>query len=75
MSMSDKGPGDDLLAGVSAISKFYYGARAGKREERRVYALCESGDIPAFKMRGIWHLRPSTARKDIERREKGAVSE
>lgn len=67
--MHDKGLGENLLVGVPAIARFYYGESAGKREERRVYGLCESGDIPAFKLKGIWHLRPSTARKDVERRE------
>lgn len=69
------GLGDDLVIGVEAISKFYYGPDAGQKEQRRVYSWCEAGAIPAFKIGRIWHLRPSTARKDIESREQRAVGE
>lgn len=74
-SQGSHGLGDDLVIGVENIAKFYYGPDAGQKEQRRVYGWCEAGAIPSFKIGGIWHLRPSTARKDIERRERRVAGE
>ena len=59
--------GDDTLQGVEEI------ARHIRKTPRQVYHLCETRQIPAFKLGGKWHLRKSTYAADIARREAEAM--
>jgi hypothetical protein len=52
-------PADDTLEGVIEIA-----AHLGKTE-RQVFYLCETGQIPAFKLGKKWHLRKSTYDRHI----------
>jgi hypothetical protein len=45
---------EDTLAGINAIA-----AHIGK-SKRQSYHLCETRQIPAFKLAGKWHMRKST---------------
>lgn len=60
--------GADMLVGVEAIAK------ALRTSTRRAYYLCETRQIPAFKLGGRWHLRPSAYRAHIARLEAGEKS-
>jgi hypothetical protein len=62
MSMSVN-PADDTLQGVKQIA-----AHIGKTERQTVYA-CETGQIPAFKLLGKWHMRKSTYARHLDRLE------
>jgi hypothetical protein len=57
---------DDTHEGVAAIAALI------NKSERQVYYLCETGQIPAFKLGGKWHLRESTYREHLRRLEEQA---
>lgn len=57
----------DMLEGVEQIAAYL------NKSPRKTYYLCETKQIPAFKMGGKWHLRPSAFIKHVERREAEAV--
>ena len=57
----------DILEGVDAIA-----AHIGKRR-RPTYYLCETRQIPAFKLAGKWHMRKSTYAAHIARLEAEAI--
>jgi len=58
---------NDTLEGIDAIAE-----HLGK-PRRRVYYLCETRQIPAFKLGGKWHLRKSTYAAHIARLEAEAI--
>jgi hypothetical protein len=57
----------DTLEGIEAIAGYI-----GK-SQRRVYYLCETRQIPVFKLGGKWHLRKSTYAAHIARLEADAA--
>jgi hypothetical protein len=63
---------EDLLYGAAAIAEFMFG---NKEERRKVYGLIESGALPVFRLGAILCARKSTIVRDVEARERAAVSE
>jgi len=53
----------DMLVGVGQISDHI------EKEKRETYYLCETRQIPAFKLANKWHMRQSTYAAYIARRE------
>ena len=68
--MTEENLADNPLSGVDEIAKYYFGDKAGPREIRRAYWLCESGLIPAFKLLGRSYLRPSATKSQISQLER-----
>jgi len=58
---------DDTMEGIEAIAN-----HIGK-PKRKVYYLAETGQIPAFKLAGKWHMRRSTYEAHITRLEAKAA--
>jgi hypothetical protein len=58
----------DTMEGVKAIAAFL-GKPPGK-----AYYLCETHQIPAFKLAGKWHMRKSTYAAHIGRLEADAIA-
>jgi len=61
--------GADTLFGVEEIAAFLRVTR------RRAYYLCETREIPSFKLGGRWHLRRSTYLRHVEHLERVGTSE
>ena len=47
-------PADDMLTGAEEIAAYL------KKTRRQVTNLLETNRLPAFKLGGRWHMRPST---------------
>jgi hypothetical protein len=62
----DQGFAADILEGAAAIA-----AHTGK-SLRQTHYLLETGQLPAFKMGKIWHMRRSTFERHIEELEAAA---
>jgi hypothetical protein len=58
---------DDTMEGIEAIAD-----HIGK-PKRKAYYLAETGQIPAFKLAGKWHMRRSTYAAHIARLEAQAI--
>ena len=71
---------NDLLYGAAEIAEFLFGDEGEREDERRknrrkVYSLAESGRLPVFRWGAILCARKSTIVRDVEARERAAVSE
>jgi hypothetical protein len=55
---------DEMLEGIKAISGFI------DKPDRQAYYLCETKQIPAFKLANKWHMRKSSYRRRIEELER-----
>jgi hypothetical protein len=60
---------EDMAEGVEEI------ALVIGKSKRQTYHLCETKQIPAFKLAGKWHMRRSTYRKYIEALEAAAMGQ
>ena len=57
----------DTCQGVNTIAEFL------GEKPRRIFYLCETGQIPAYKIGGRWYLRRSTYLRFVEERESIAL--
>ena len=58
----------DLLSGADAIGK-YLGTK-----RPRTFRLLENGEIPAFKLGGLWQARKSSIEKHFDNLEKAQAT-
>lgn len=59
---------DDVLRGAKQIADFL------GENERRVFYLCETGQLPGvFKVGRLWRARRSTLIEELRRREQGGA--
>ncbi len=71
MSSSEEKFADDLLNGAEEIAIFLFGAAKYKR---RVYHLCEKGELPIFRLGAGINARRSVLREFIRLREAQAMA-
>lgn len=71
MSSSDENLADDLLDGAEEIAIFLFGDAKFKR---RVYHLCDKGELPVFRLGSGINARRSVLRKLIEQKEATAMA-
>ena len=70
MDLQTRQLGGDVRRGAEAIAEFLYG---DKRHRRRVYHLCETNQIPHFKLGAIVCARESTLLSWIQEQEQRSV--
>jgi hypothetical protein len=63
---------DDLLYGADAIARFVFGERDRRRNRRKIYALVETGQLPAFHLGRTICARKSSIVNSVAARERVA---
>jgi hypothetical protein len=56
---------EEVFVGAKAIKSCLEKEGWPPQKERRIFYMCETGQIPAFRLGGIWHLRRSTLRAHL----------
>ena len=59
---------DGMLKDVAEIAQHMH------EPDRRVHYMLEKGDLPAFKLRGRWYMRPSALREKVRQLEAEAAA-